>query len=346
MREDLDKYWDCLDQAMEASSGGRVDEALAWLDEALRAHPMGAEAHNGRGEILWDHGRTDEALAEFDSAAKADATYLPAQLNRIELLIEDFQEHERALELADVLLGSSLDGPSEAEIYYLKAKALFYLDDLGGALFLLRRAIKTHGDVGIYRGFEGQILFEQGDLEAASGALRRSLGLDPECSHSLYYMGLVREQLGDYETADHLFSRAAAAAPDLYPLPVRIDEVAFDAAVHEAIAELPERVREYVRNVPVIVEDVPDLELIAQEQLSPQILGLFVGVPATEPGHAPGLGTAARVDIDRVLLYKRNLEKVAGSHEELVEQIQITVQHELGHYLGLDEDELERMGLG
>ena len=64
-----DRYWDCLDQAMEASHGGRTDEALAWLDEALRAHPDGAEAHNGRGEILWDEGRIDEALHEFEHVA-------------------------------------------------------------------------------------------------------------------------------------------------------------------------------------------------------------------------------------------------------------------------------------
>ena len=50
---------------MEASHGGRIEEALAWLDEALRVHPDGAEAHNGRGEILWDDGRIDEALAPF-----------------------------------------------------------------------------------------------------------------------------------------------------------------------------------------------------------------------------------------------------------------------------------------
>ncbi len=52
--KEKDRYWDCLDQAMEASHGGRNEESLAWLDEAQRAQPEGAEAHNGRGEILWD----------------------------------------------------------------------------------------------------------------------------------------------------------------------------------------------------------------------------------------------------------------------------------------------------
>ncbi|MCZ6822280.1 MAG: tetratricopeptide repeat protein, partial [Deltaproteobacteria bacterium] len=95
--QDPDRYWDCLDQAVEASGGGRVEEALEWLDEALRANPQGAEAHNGRGEIFWDNGRCDEALREFDRAVEAAPDFSPARLNRVELLIEEFQEHEDAL---------------------------------------------------------------------------------------------------------------------------------------------------------------------------------------------------------------------------------------------------------
>ena len=52
-----------------------------------------------------------------------------------------------------------------------------------------------------------------------------------------------------------------------------------------------------------------------------------------------------RTDTDRILLFKRNLEKIASTRDELVEQIQITVKHEIGHYLGLDEEEVERLGL-
>ena len=65
-----DRYWDCLDQAMEASHGGRTDEALAWLDQALIADPEGAEAHNGRGEILWDADQVDgDGLSEIVAGA-------------------------------------------------------------------------------------------------------------------------------------------------------------------------------------------------------------------------------------------------------------------------------------
>jgi tetratricopeptide (TPR) repeat protein len=202
MRKDKDRYWDCLDQAMEASHGGRIEEALAWLDEALRVHPDGAEAHNGRGEILWDDGRIDEALVEFDRAILADGKFTAAHLNRIELLIEELGEFATAVRLSDELLAGSAHLPRpdrllQAEIYYLKSKALFYQDDLEGALFLVRRAAKTGGEIGLYGSFEGQVLFELGELLDAKRALERVVATEPDAAHPAYYLGLVLERLED-----------------------------------------------------------------------------------------------------------------------------------------------------
>ena len=90
---------------MEASHGGRTEEALAWLDEALLARPDGAEAHNGRGEILWDEVKIDEALHEFERSIQADPKFAAAHLNRVELLVEDLSEFEQAVLLADELSG-------------------------------------------------------------------------------------------------------------------------------------------------------------------------------------------------------------------------------------------------
>jgi len=46
-----------------------------------------------------------------------------------------------------------------------------------------------------------------------------------------------------------------------------------------------------------------------------------------------------------VILFKRNLEKICRGGDDLIEQIQITVRHEIGHHLGLSEEDLERLGL-
>jgi predicted Zn-dependent protease with MMP-like domain/predicted negative regulator of RcsB-dependent stress response len=342
---DQDRYWDCLDQAMQASSGGRLEEALAWLEEALRANPGGAEAHNSRGELLWDHGRFEEALQEFSKAVEADAELYAAYLNRVEILIEEFQELEEAVELADGLLATPLDRGVEAEVYYLKAKAYFYMEDLDGALFLLRRAIQTHSDVPVYRSFEGQILFEIGHFEEARRSLEQALALEPEGAHTLYHLALVLEFLGDRERAEELFAQAAEIAPDQYPAPVRIESDEFERVAEEALRSLPPDVRRYVAHCAVLMEELPGRDLVCSENVSPQILGLFDGTPAAEPGASPTWGTSPKRGPDRIFLYKRNLEKVAQSRGDLIRQIQITVRHEIGHYLGLDEDEIDRLGL-
>ena len=89
-----------------------------------------------------------------------------------------------------------------------------------------------------------------------------------------------------------------------------------------------------------MVEDWPSNELVSSERISPQILGIFIGVPRT------GASLDVQVhDLDRVILFKKNLEKVCRSVDELIDQIEITVRHEIGHYLGLDEDDMERLGL-
>ena len=123
-------------------------------------------------------------------------------------------------------------------------------------------------------------------------------------------------------------------------MPVAVDDRDFEQVAGEAMRDLPRSIREYIEHVPLLVEDFPSTELLAEESVSPQILGLFIGVPRTEAAV-----TAQARDVDRMILFKRNLEKVCRTHAELVEQIQITVKHEIGHYLGLDEDDLERLGL-
>jgi predicted Zn-dependent protease with MMP-like domain len=343
--KDKDRYWDCLDHAMEASQGGRNEEALDWLDEALKADPNGAEAHNSRGEILWDEGKVDEALYEFELSSLADPKFTQAHLNRAEILIEEIFECEQAIQLCDDLLRGKpelprLDRGLEAEVHYLKSKALFYLDDLEGSLFLVRRAIKTGGEQPLYRAFEGQLLFELTRFAEARQVLERSVAMDPESAHAAYHLALTLERLGEDAEAERAFAKADALNPEQFGRPTVISEEEFKGAADEALANLPRSIRAYTEQVPVLVEDWPSVEFCAEHDASPQILGIFLGVPRTA-----AMATDQPQDLDRVILFKRNLEKVCRSRDELIDQIQVTVKHEIGHYLGLDEDDLERLGL-
>jgi len=110
--------------------------------------------------------------------------------------------------------------------------------------------------------------------------------------------------------------------------------------VSEAISNLPRSIREYIENVPVLSAELPDRDLITRENVSPQILGIFMGTPRTE-----AMETSQAPDLDRVLLFRKNHEKICRDRDELIEQIQITVRHEIGHFLGLGEEDLDRLRL-
>ena len=343
--QDQERYAYCLDQAEEARTAGRLEQALRWVDQALRANPQGPEAHARRGIVLWDGGRIEEAIHEFERSVEIEPLFWDAHLDRIEILIEEFQDIGEAFELADTMLEGPLEAPVEAEVYYLKAKALYYQDEIEPALFLLRRALQTHPDVPAYLAFEGQILLDLGRLESARSSLDRALGCEPDNAHAIYYLAHALDHLGQRRRAEGLFQQAARIAPDLFPLPVRMESSEFRAVAEAALAELPAAIAAYIANCPILIEELPDPEVIQEHEISPLSMGLFIGMPVTEPGLSPTLGTTPRDGTDRILLYQRNLETYAQSREDLVEQVQITVKHEIGHLLGLEEDDLDQLGL-
>ena len=111
----------------------------------------------------------------------------------------------------------------------------------------------------------------------------------------------------------------------------------FRKAVGEALDSLPEEFRERIRNVAVLVEDLPPDQLPSPPDRPRRILlGLFHGVPLTMKSvfHGP-IGAP-----DYVVLYQKNIEAVCSTEAEVREQIRLTVVHEMGHYFGMTEEQL------
>jgi len=92
------------------------------------------------------------------------------------------------------------------------------------------------------------------------------------------------------------------------------------------------------------VQDLPEESLAEgsdRDEVAPDILGLFDGVPLpeTESLDLPQLRP------NTIYLFQRNLERAAQDRDDLVEQIRITLWHELGHYLGFEEEDMDDLGL-
>jgi predicted Zn-dependent protease with MMP-like domain len=104
----------------------------------------------------------------------------------------------------------------------------------------------------------------------------------------------------------------------------------FEKLLEEALERLPEYFRAKLTNVAILIEDRPPRDSERQGIL----LGLFHGVPLTEKS------TFQMTLPDRIVIYRKNIEAVCSTDEEIRQEIRATLLHELGHYFGLSEDEL------
>jgi predicted Zn-dependent protease with MMP-like domain len=111
----------------------------------------------------------------------------------------------------------------------------------------------------------------------------------------------------------------------------------FTKVVEEALDSLPQEFRTRIRNVAVLVEDLPPNQPRPKPgQQRRLLLGVFHGVPTTKKSTFD-LPTGP----DHIVLYQKNIEAVCSSEAEVGEQIRLTVIHELGHYFGMDENQLK-----
>lgn len=107
----------------------------------------------------------------------------------------------------------------------------------------------------------------------------------------------------------------------------------FEQLIDDALDELPENFLRNMRNVVVLARPY--------NEDNPEILGLFEGVPVTEQyaNHAGFLPEA-------IFIYKDALEAFCRDEEELRREVKTTLFHEVGHYFGMEEEDLHRLGWG
>jgi predicted Zn-dependent protease with MMP-like domain len=119
-----------------------------------------------------------------------------------------------------------------------------------------------------------------------------------------------------------------------------LDRKEFEQLVAEALASIPRRFRSAMKNIAIVVEDEPAPELLTEMGIEPPdtLLGLYQGTPLTE--RTWGYGNALP---DRVLIFKGPHERDSEDEDDLVVAIGETLIHEVGHYFGLSEEEIEHI---
>ncbi|MSO86511.1 MAG: metallopeptidase family protein [Acidimicrobiia bacterium] len=112
---------------------------------------------------------------------------------------------------------------------------------------------------------------------------------------------------------------------------VEVSEARFEALVADALDAIPEELGHLMDNVAIVVRD---------GRAHSGLLGYYEGVPLTERGG----GYDGMVLPDRITIYRLPIVSRCANEAEVVEQVQITVVHEVAHHFGIDDERLTELG--
>ncbi|HSL57321.1 MAG TPA: metallopeptidase family protein [Acidimicrobiales bacterium] len=111
---------------------------------------------------------------------------------------------------------------------------------------------------------------------------------------------------------------------------IEVDPERFEQLVGDALDRIPEALGALMDNVVVLVDDEPDEE---------GLLGLYEGIPLTEREAYGGLELP-----DRITIYRLPICAIADDEDAVVEEVLVTVVHEVAHHFGIDDDRLDELG--
>lgn len=271
----------------------------------------------------------------------------PSKEQRLETLLDDAEQAleqgapQAALSLCTQAL--ALD-PGHPGAWFVRGDATRSLGALEEAADSYRRAALARPDHASSWASYGLVSFELLALDEAGRGASRAIREDPRNPEGWWVHSLLAEWQGDMAGAERALLHARFLDPVGYPVPPRLSDDEVEALVEEALTELHPEIRAYLANVAILLEELPGEEVLRvyDPPASPlELLGFFSGHSLMDRSSEDPWSNLPPT----IVLFRRNLERHAGSHDELVHELQITLFHEIGHFLGLSEEDLEERGL-
>ena len=337
-------------------NGGDRTIAAAWdafeagnlATARRRAEHLGDESAEGlylRAACCREEDDQETALALLKKSIAADPEWSSPELAlaevlaaRPETLREALRHAERAVDLA------------EEEDDYLSALALKAgLEAELGDVDEARRTLADLPPPDVALGDHDSALeiadlhLALGDAEIALARLRTLTGAVPDSAEAWHALGCAASDLGEEDEMRAAWKRTWAldTAPGAsVGVERRLTEAEVAGIAEQALGELPERARALLRDVPIVVAEQP-AEVDVEAGVDPRSLGLFSGTALPDVSHLGG-----QPGLTQILIFRRNLERMVASDDELREEVRTTLLHETGHFFGMDDAELGEVGLG
>ena len=122
---------------------------------------------------------------------------------------------------------------------------------------------------------------------------------------------------------------------------MKLSDKDFDRIVKRAIRRIPEELRQHLNNVLISVRKRASEDMIEEMEVPPgeELLGFFSGIPLVDQSV-----TDPPLYSDTIFIFQEPLEAMCRTTEELEQEIELTVVHEIAHYFGISEERLEELG--
>ncbi|HEY5950478.1 MAG TPA: metallopeptidase family protein [Kofleriaceae bacterium] len=326
-----------IDRGFSALENGEIEEAEAVLERCNKIDGKHADVVALAAAVADARGDEETALAKYAELATLRPDDPMPKICLARLQLHALGDPDAALDTLDTAFDFIDEEADLVEAIIVRAEALLATDDPEGA----RGALSELSTSAIQ---DAPLAFDLAELALAAedprGALRwveiarkdDSFAID-----GLHLLGRIHESLGNHEEMVNAWKEVRKADLAAPAGPVAISDDELERIASEALHELPATARDKLEHVPILIDEIPAEELI-DEGFDPRTLGVIEGPTLADGDAVPTTATHIR-------LFKKNLERIAHDLDDLAEEVRITVLHETAHYFGLEDDDLEKIGL-
>ena len=195
----------------------------------------------------------------------------------------------------------------------------------------------------------GELAWAQHHDQEARALLERAVAASPDDAEAHHLLARICEAMDDRPVMIEHDLRVLAldtAADTLAGIGTPDDLRFIETCAREVLDELPEHFAARMADIPVLLEPRPS-EGLVRDGFDPRALGLFEGSTDMLGRQIGGFEFTGGQDLrpTRIVLFYANLLASCEDVDELAEQIEVTILHEIGHFFDLDEDEVAALGL-
>jgi predicted Zn-dependent protease with MMP-like domain/predicted Zn-dependent protease len=326
-----------LERGFEALEAGELDAAASIVERCRRIDRKNPDVVALAAAVADADGNVDDALAQYRLLRELRPDDPMPIICCARLELQGLDDPDAALDTLATAFDFIDDEDDLIEAIYVKTQALIARGEPAAAreaLGELASSMIEDGDLALDL---AELALAAEDAPAAKRWIESAQAQPGLRADALHLLGRVHEFTGDRAAMIAAWQEVRRLDLAAEPGDLEISEDDVEQIALQTLAELPDDIREKLERVPILIDDMPSEALVA-DGLDPRLLGLFQGTPMPEDG-------ALAPTVTNILLFRGNLQRACRDAEHLAEEIRITVLHETAHYFGLDEDDLEALGL-